>query len=453
MIMISTKTLHHYRKHLVNQVLTAVIQNRPFDSHLASPSASASPNAASPWTIDVVLDLLRSIPRYFFQSSRSIGRQRGFRHRAPLKQRKLKEEVDKLRKNVLILGPAAYRDPQKVNLGLDKAIEFFFWVETHVGFSHNETTCREMACVLAKGNRLHLLWDFLKEMSRRSDGLVTTATVTCLIKVLGEEGLVNEALGTFYRMKQYHCKPDVYAYNTIIYALCRVRNFKKARFLLEQMELPGFRCPPDTFTYTILISSYCKFSMQTGSKKATRRRLWEANHLFRLMLFKGFVPDVVTYNALIDGCCKTYRIERALELLEDLKKRGCLPNRVTYGSFIRYYSAVNEIDKAIEMLRNMQKLNHGIPTSSSYTPIIHALCEAGRVIDARNFLIELVDGGSIPREYTYRLVCDALNSVGEASLLDKEVHKRIRDGIQNRYKETMKIKPIMARKGYPEEEV
>ena len=445
-----TKTLNGHQNQLVYQILVAVIKNRSFDAHLAV-SASVNSNASQIWTVDSVSQVLRSIPRYFFQSTRSIGRQQGFRHRAPLRQRKLNEEAEKLRNNVLVLGPAAYRDPLKVNLGLDKAIEFYYWVETHFGFVHNEITCREMACVLAKGNRLKALWEFLKEMSRRGgDGLVTTATVTCLIKVLGEEGFVNEALVVFYRMKQYHCKPDVVAYNTMIYALCRVGNFKKAKLLFEQMELPGFRCPPDTFTYTILISSYCKYGMQTGCRKAIRRRLWEANHLFRLMLFKGFVPDVVTYNALIDGCCKTYRIGRALELFEDMKKRGCVPNRVTYNSLIRYYSAVNEIDKAIEMLRNMQKLNHGIPTSSSYTPIIHALCEVGGVPDAWRFLVELVDGGSMPREYTYKLVCDALHSNGEASLLNNEVHKRIKDGIDDRYREIMKVKPIMTRKGYPE---
>ena len=328
-------------------------------------------------------------------------------------------------------------------------MQFYYWVETHFGFAHNEITCREMACVLAKGNRLKVLWEFLNEMSRKgSGGLVTTATVTCLIKVLGEEGLVNQALAAFYRMKQLRCKLYVYAYNTIIYALCRVGNFKKARFLLEQMELPGFRCPPDTYTYTIFISSYCKYSLQTGCRKAIRRRMWEANHLFRIMLFKGFVPDVVTYNALIDGCCKTYQIERALELFQDMNKRGCVPNRVTYNSFIRYYSAVNEIDKAVEMLRKMQEMNHGMPTSSSYTPIIHALCEAGRVWEARDFLVEFVDGGSIPREYTYKLVCDTLNSGGHASLLDDEMHKRIKDSIEKRYRQVMKVKPIMNRKGY-----
>ncbi|KAL8480620.1 hypothetical protein ACS0TY_027241 [Phlomoides rotata] len=78
-------------------------------------------------------------------------------------------------------------------------------------------------------------------------------------------------------------------------------------------------------------------------------------------------------------------------------------NRITYNSFIRYYSAVNEVDRAIVMLRMMQEKGHGVPTSSSYTPIIQTLCEVGRLDDAVGFMVELTEGGSIPREYTYRL--------------------------------------------------
>ncbi|OWM90122.1 hypothetical protein CDL15_Pgr006443 [Punica granatum] len=435
--MISTKPLSGNHIAVVNQILAAIIQNRPLDSTLSM--------SRHQWTTESVSEVLRSIPRYFFQSSHSVGRQRTFRHRAPLKQRNLRQESEKLSKNVLVLGPAAHRDPLKLNLGLDKALEFFHWVESHFGFTHNEVTCREMGIVLARANRVRDLWDFLKKMSRRGNEIVSVSTVTCLIKVLGEEGLVNEALVGFYRMKQFHLKPDVIAYNAIIHALCRVGNFKKARFLLDQMELPGFHCPPDVYTYTILIGSYCKYSMQTGCRKAIRRRLWEANHLFRIMLFKGFVPDVVTYNCLIDGCCKTNRIERALELFDDMGKRGCVPNRVTYNSFIRYYSAVNEIDKAIEILRRMQRMGHGVASSSSYTPIIHALCEAGRVVDARDFLVELVDGGSIPREYTYKLVCDALDSTGDSGVLSDNLRDRIEGGIRSRFERVMKVKPIMAR--------
>ncbi|XP_043715680.1 pentatricopeptide repeat-containing protein At1g77405 [Telopea speciosissima] len=440
MVTSRTQTLHLYHS-LLNQVMAAMVQNRPFNAQLA---ATVVAPTRSLWSVDLVCEVLRSIPRYFFQSARSIGCQKGFRHRAPLKQRNLRWESNGFHDGLLVLGPAAYRDPEKVNLGLDKSLEFYFWVENHFGFTHNEVTCREMACVLAKGNRFKVLWEFLKEMSRRANReLVTTATVTCLIKVLGEDGLANEALAMFYRMKQFHCKPDVYAYNTLICALCRVGNFKKARSLLEQMELPGFQCPPDTFTYTILISFYCKHSLQTGCRKAIRRRLWEANHMFRVMLFKGFVPDVVTYNCLIDGCCKTYRLGRALELFDHMIQKGLLPNRVTYNSFIRYYSAINEIDKSIEILHKMKLMNHGTPTTSSYTPIIHALCEAGRALEAQNFLVELVEGGSVPREYTYKLVCDALSSAGEAGLPD-ELRRRIEDGISHRYRQVMKVKPIIA---------
>lgn len=439
--MIPSKPLSGSCKSIVQQVLAAMIQNRPFDTCLTSSATNQL------WSVESVSEVLRSIPRFFFQSPKSVGRQKGFRHRAPLKQRNIRIERDKLRNGILVLGPASHKDTQKINLGLAKALEFYNWVETQFSFVHNDRTCREMACVLARANELKSLWEFLGRMARRENGgLVTTSTVTCLIKILAEEGLVNEALAAFYRMKQFHCKPDVYAYNTIIHALCRIGNFKKARFLLEQMELPGFRCPPDTFTYTIFISSYCKYSLQTGCKKAIRRRLWEANHLFRIMIFKGFVPDVVTYNCLIDGCCKTYRIERATELFDDMIRRGCLPNRVTYNCFIRYYSAVSEINNAIGMLRRMKEMNHGIPTSSSYTPIVHALCEEGRVLEARDFLVELVGGGSIPREYTYKLVRDKLNLIGETDFLWDSVCKKVEDGVMYRYQQVMKFKPFLANK-------
>lgn len=165
--------------------------------------------------------------------------------------------------------------------------------------------------------------------------------------------------------------------------------------------------------------------------------------MFRHMRFKGFEPDVVTYNCLIDGLCKTYRVERARELFDEMLVRGCLPNRVTYNSFIRYYSVVNEVDKAVEMMRMMVSRGHGVPTCSSYTPVIHSLCEAGRVREARDFLVEMVDGGSTPREFTYKLVCDALESAGEEGL-PMELQREIEGDMEARYRRVMQVKPVMS---------
>ncbi|KAI7999880.1 Pentatricopeptide repeat-containing protein [Camellia lanceoleosa] len=120
-------------------------------------SATTTPNSNQSWSVETISEVLRSIPRFFFQSTRSIGHQKSFRHRAPLKQRNLRDKSNKDRKGLLFLGPAAYRDPLKVKLGLDKAMEVYYWVEPHFGFTHSEMTCREMACVLARGNRLKAL--------------------------------------------------------------------------------------------------------------------------------------------------------------------------------------------------------------------------------------------------------------------------------------------------------
>lgn len=418
---------------LVRQVMAAMVQDRSFGAQLpVSPSFSG-------FTSDSVCGVIGAVPRYFFLSSRSVGRQRlTARHRSPLRQRNLRQEARDLRVGVRIGGPAAHRDPARVRLGVAKALEFYSWVESSCGFVHNEGTCREMARVLARANALRCLWGFLGA----NQHLVDAPTMTAVIKVLGEEGLSREALHAFYRMKQLHCKPDVQTHNVVIAALCQVGNLKRARSLLEQMELPGARYPPDTYTYTILIASYCRRSMQTGCRKAVRRRMWEANRMFRHMLFRGLAPDVVTYNCLIDGLCKTYRIGRALELFDDMLLRGLSPNRITYNSFIRYFSAVNEVDKAIEMMRSMTSKGHGTPTSSSYTPIIHALCEGGRVNEARNLLVEMVNGGAIPREYTYKLVNQTLIAAGEA-MLPIDICGRINAGVEARLRHAVQAKPLM----------
>jgi pentatricopeptide repeat protein len=208
------------------------------------------------------------------------------------------------------------------------------------------------------------------------------------------------------------------------------------------MERPGARCGPDSYTYTVLISSYCRIGVETGCRKAARRRIYEAGRLFRRMGEKGLEPDVVTYNCLINGLCKTYRVERAHEVFDEMLRKGCSPNRVTYNSFVRYYSVVNEVDKAVKWMREMVARGHGGATSSTYTPIIHSLCESGRISEARQFIIEMAESGHLPREHTYKLVKDEIEKAHEEAL-PVELCQSIDAGIKERFQQVLRMKPIM----------
>ncbi|KAG2292405.1 hypothetical protein Bca52824_039074 [Brassica carinata] len=206
-----------------------------------------------------------------------------------------------------------------------------------------------MACLFTKGNDFKGLWEFLRRVSRRK-------------KKCCHHGVYN-LFDEMSRRRRF-CERGV---------------LQDERVSLHQRSLQN------------AVTDNCRYGMQTGCRKAIRRRMWEANRMFREMLFRVFAPDVVTYNCLIDGCCKTNRIGRALELFEDMKKRECVPNQVTYNSFVKYYSVTNEIERGVEMM------GHGVPGSSTNTPLIHAL---------------MVEAGLVPREYTYKLVLDALTSEG-----------------------------------------
>uniref|UniRef100_A0A0A9D747 Pentacotripeptide-repeat region of PRORP domain-containing protein n=1 Tax=Arundo donax TaxID=35708 RepID=A0A0A9D747_ARUDO len=93
-------------------------------------------------------------------------------------------------------------------------------------------------------------------------------------------------------------------------------------------------------------------------------------------------------------------------------------------------------------MREMVAEGHGVASSSMYTPVIHSLCESGRVGEARRFLVEMAESGHLPREHTYKLVKDAIENAGEEPL-PAELCQSIEDGIKERCRQVMRIKPIM----------
>ncbi|KAK3149423.1 hypothetical protein QOZ80_3AG0217210 [Eleusine coracana subsp. coracana] len=398
---------------LVPQLLVALLQHRRFDATLR---LSPTFRGFSPHSIAAAL---AAIPRLLLpRSPRRLCPQRPF--------------------------PNSSSASSPANRRLSAALTLAFLSWSHDPAVHprnaplSEAPLRAAALALVRARALPALFRLL----RAHAPLVSTAALTDVIRALGEEGLPRHALAAFHRMRQLRCAPDAQCYNTLISALCRNGRFRDARFLLDQMERPGARCSPDAYTYTVLISWYCRIGVGTGCRKAARRRIYEAGRLFRRMGEKGLQPDVVTYNCLINGLCKTYRVERAHELFDEMLKKGCEPNRVTYNSFVRYYSVVNEVGKAVEWMRQMVAREHGVASSSTYTPVIHSLCESGRVGEARKFLIEMAESGHLPREHTYKLLKDAIEDAGEESL-PAELCQSIEDGIKERYRQVMRIKPIM----------
>lgn len=66
----------------------------------------------------------------------------------------------------------------------------------------------------------------------------------------------------------------------------------------------------------------------------------------------GVSPTVVTYNTLIDACCKRRKVKEAMVLLREMAARGVVANLISYNSVINglfgegRMSEVGEIGRA-----------------------------------------------------------------------------------------------------------
>ena len=60
----------------------------------------------------------------------------------------------------------------------------------------------------------------------------------------------------------------------------------------------------------------------------------KAREVFDSMELRGLVPDIVTYNSLLNGYCKKLEIEEALHLFQEIIRKDLKPNVITYNTML-----------------------------------------------------------------------------------------------------------------------
>ncbi|CAN4112246.1 unnamed protein product [Withania somnifera] len=161
---------------------------------------------------------------------------------------------------------------------------------------------------------------------------------------------------------------DVITYSSLIQGLCEQQSLTEACELFQEMLRVGLQ--PDQFTYNTLIAAYCA----NGD-------------------IKGFFPDVVTYNVLINGLNKQARTREAKCLMFKLLYEQSMPNSVTYDMLIEsckdleFKSAIdlikgfcmkgllNEANRVFELMRQ----KHKKPNEVGYNLLIHGRSKGGNL--------------------------------------------------------------------------
>ncbi|GAU19164.1 hypothetical protein TSUD_89290 [Trifolium subterraneum] len=187
-----------------------------------------------------------------------------------------------------------------------------------------------------------------------------------------------------------------------------------------------------TIVYDILLTAYCQLkkpnqalecfnlmkengilpAIDTCNRVLSMGRISEADEMFKKSKKEGLVPDIIMFNALIDGHCANGNIDRAFQLLNEMDNAKILPDEITYNTLMQGYCREGKVEEAQTLLDEMKR--RGIkPDHISYNTLISGYSKRGDIKDALKVYDEMLSIGFDPTILTYNALIQGHCKIGE----------------------------------------
>jgi pentatricopeptide repeat protein len=283
------------------------------------------------------------------------------------------------------------------------------------------------------------VWDTWNEMRYRKI-LPTSITLGCMVEalctndgpdagykliqeVLSEEEMkpllnsviYSSVLKGFSHQKRYDCFWKVHqemvkeklqfsitTFNTLIDACARSCSMARVQGFLEEMS--SLKIEPNVITYSTILKGYCQ-----------ENRLDKAFELIEDMKkTKQFMPDEITYNTLLDGCARYGYYERGIALLEDMQRANVAPSNFTLSVLVKLCNRSNRPDVAFELCQDICKKYNLKPNVHVYDNLMHACTQHSDLPRAITVLQQLLQERIRPDTRSYGILLRGCLAAGEA---------------------------------------
>ncbi|KAH9331504.1 hypothetical protein KI387_003612 [Taxus chinensis] len=267
------------------------------------------------------------------------------------------------------------------------AYRFFQWAGRQEGYVHSLEAYHTMINSLGKIRQYGLMWTLVNTM--KSKGVLMKETFCIIIRRYTRVKKLDEAVYAFDIMDKFGVQPDLAAFNSLLSAMCKCKNVRKAQEIFDFMKA---RYVPDLKTYSILLEGWGK-----------EPHLPKTRDIFREMTEKGCEPDIVAYSILMNALCKGGKIEEAVGLLDTMKMTGCTPNPHIYIILIHSHGAEKNVDDALAVFSEMKR-NGCAPETPTYNALIGAFCNVRDLGAAYRVLDEMEQEGVRPNARTFNVI-------------------------------------------------
>ncbi|TYH66709.1 hypothetical protein ES332_D06G141500v1, partial [Gossypium tomentosum] len=154
-------------------------------------------------------------------------------------------------------------------------------------------------------------------------------------------------------------EPNIYSYNIVMDGLCKNEMLSDARMVMGFIVRSGLS--PDTVTYSTLLHGYCRKGKLSKANAILNEmirngcgKILEAEELLQKMNEKGYGVDAVTCNIVIDGLCKSGKLDKAMEIAHEVWTRGSAALGNLGNSFI---GLVDNVSRSMRCIPDTGKID------------------------------------------------------------------------------------------------
>lgn len=245
------------------------------------------------------------------------------------------------------------------------------------------------ACV--RINRADVITRLL-ERQRTSRGVVVQSphAYGSLIRAYGFVGNLEGVWTTWREMRQRHVAITSITIGCMVEALCS-NGDPEAGYELIRETMADEKMRP-------LVNAVIYCSVLKGFSHLKRfDRLWTVYHEMKAEDMKF---SIVTYNTLVDACARNDQMAHVPNLLQEMVHQGIEPNVITYSAIIKGYCQNRRLDKAFELLADMKRNSNVGPDEHTYNTLLNGCACQGLYERGIGLLEEMQMGGVAPSNFT-----------------------------------------------------
>jgi len=193
-------------------------------------------------------------------------------------------------------------------------------------------------------------------------------------------------------------QPSIVTYNTLIDSYFRQNKYNQAWILFDLLKKSDKK--PDNFTYTTMIN---------GIKSMENPDLNRAFQLFNEYR-EISQPDQIIYNCLMDACINARNIEKAQEVLIQMKSDPTVYlDEITFNTLIKGCCRSKKLAQAVMFFQEMKQM--GVkPNRITYNSLIDTCVKCNRMFEAWQYYDEMVRNEIHPDNFTYSILINGIKS-------------------------------------------